>query len=861
MLKKTETFKMETKLHSIIKLLAEALYPQPDVFLRELIQNAHDSIIRRKENEPNLEGKIIIRIDNVNQSIIIQDNGIGMDKTDIKQFLSVIGSSGTGDLRDRGSTISNELIGHFGIGLLSSFVVAEKVYVETRKKGEKKAFLWKNYGSEECELFDISKKEIGSQITVYLKNTRMHLLNDKSLRDIIIAYCDFIKIPIYLNGEGPINVMEAPWNIMYKDTLITENAYFDYIRHRFSDVPLDAFAIDIDGKYKAKGLLYISEYEVSHTAPGGLIDIFIRRMLVKKDDNSLLPSWAKFVRGAIDSHDLKPTTSRDNILMGDPSFDAIKENLASRIVNQLIFIALNKPRLFKSINERHYYHLKDMAQHYDKFFDQVSDLLLFETNRGRIMLKDYCMLNTRLQDGRIPIYVLSDQEFAEYYYHLADAKQLVVINANKIDGMLLRKYADKYNNIVSLQPLNIHGDDSIFTELSNDEHSFFEILINISISVLMQTGAEMKVLIKRFKPINIPALIMETESSKVEEKLQQTLNNSKTSQTLVDVWKDAFEEQPQEKRHFILNADNEIVFALATLTEKQLNTQLYKDVIRSLYHSAWLYANRSTKEIAINMHDSVLSLAKALLSTSYVSENREGEQVMMSNIQKMPGNHGELPRHIRLFLMTPFEGYENVERAVRSVFEAKPFFFEVCLANERTLGKTLKENVIAHIAISHGFIAEISDLNPNVMLEVGAIVMSGDERPMFSLRSKDAADKAVPSDIKSDLYITYSSPTDSEDEIKKAIKESLIKDGRLRHNAIDMLNKKRQAHFLSKTVCVNLDGVALSSDQITALMGRHETIETLLSAEPDIIAKEANIRKSIVEAIQEQLREAIQSGW
>src|SRR5262245_37850248 len=131
---------METNFEGLIQLLAKSLYPEPDVFVRELIQNAHDSIVRRAQIERDFAGRIDIDYDELSHIITFRDNGIGMDKGDIKEFLAVIGSTGTGtarrELTEKGREAAYQLIGQFGIGMLSAFVVAEKVVVRTRKLGE-----------------------------------------------------------------------------------------------------------------------------------------------------------------------------------------------------------------------------------------------------------------------------------------------------------------------------------------------------------------------------------------------------------------------------------------------------------------------------------------------------------------------------------------------------------------------------------------------------------------------------------------------------------------------------------------------------------------------------------------------------
>ena len=278
-----DSFKMQTNFDGLIQLLAEGLYSDPDIFLRELIQNAHDSIVRRKEVDYSFAGRIDVNIDSLNHCIMVIDNGIGMDKEDIQDFLCVIGSGFTGAARKAGSESALELIGQFGIGMLSSFVVAHEVHVETLKRGSDTAYGWRNSGSEDCKLLSSDKTDVGSEIRIFIKDTHVYLLDDSKLKSIIVRYCDFISIPIFLNGIGPINTIEAPWNKHFPDAESANRAYYEFINHRFTDGAIDVFPINMDdGSYKARGILYISDRHVVGFNTIGFLDIFIRKMLVKK---------------------------------------------------------------------------------------------------------------------------------------------------------------------------------------------------------------------------------------------------------------------------------------------------------------------------------------------------------------------------------------------------------------------------------------------------------------------------------------------------------------------------------------------------------------------------------------------------
>jgi molecular chaperone HtpG len=306
-----DTFQMETNFQGLIQLLAKHLYSEPDVFVRELVQNAHDGIVRRIDVDPNLAGRIQIDYDLDARTITFRDNGIGMNRQDIRTFLAVIGSTGTGtarkDMLDEGKGSAFELIGQFGIGLLSAFVVASKVIVRTRKLAGDAAFAWHNSGSADCELYADDKPDIGTEIIVSIRDDYSFILDGKRLEGAIRKYCDFIRFPIMLNDQGPVNVMEGPSHRPHWTSQAhKESAYKSFLNARYPDIPIDVIPIEIETPFRASGALYISDRHVPDVNTTGVIDIYVRRVFIRGNDNAFLPPWAKFVRGIIDSPDLQP---------------------------------------------------------------------------------------------------------------------------------------------------------------------------------------------------------------------------------------------------------------------------------------------------------------------------------------------------------------------------------------------------------------------------------------------------------------------------------------------------------------------------------------------------------------------------
>lgn len=818
-----DTFKMETKFDGLVKLLAKGLYSEPDAFIRELIQNAHDSIVRRRTLEPDLVGKIEVDFDSSNHTIIFSDNGIGMDEEDIRQFLSVIGSSRSSAEKECNSLLSYELIGQFGIGILSAFVVADKVYVDTLKRRSDRALRWLNADSEICELLTSDKTTVGSRITVCVRDDFTYFLDENKLREVVVQYCEFISIPIYVNGIGPVNIGDPPWNKKYLNAEAANAAYHDFINRRFADYPLDVFHFEIEGPYQAKGILYISDRHTADTNAGGLLDVFVRRMLVKRADSFLLPPWAKFICGVIDSPHLRPTAARDNILTADKSFGYIHQELGRVIMERIAYLAKERPDRFRTINELHHHHLKGMALFYDEFFNEVANLLLFETNCGMVSLREYLPKNEQLPSGRAPIYFFPYDDSSAQYYRLADAKNVVVINAGRrFDEEILKKYAKKYSNRVELQQLDLLSDDVLFENLSAEETANYNLLEQEFTLVLNRCGLNIKVETKRFLPGDIPAVIIETARSEAEKNLRDLLLGSKIQMGFSDIWDEVVKAQQKKLRKLVINANNLVIARLVDLKDEAIRQRM----LICLYNNALLYSHRLPENSMNAVHDSIV-----LMMNDVVNLAKEKTELMRES-RLTHEDHTDSTEYIRIFMITPFDNeFEPVEKAVRNVLETAPFFFQVRLARDYThTGSHLVDDTRQHIAESHGFVADISGLNPNVMMEMGAILMREDDRPMFILRS-DNDTRKVPVDLGDKLRIHYGTQSDSVEEIANAIRRKLISDsGEVIHEDIKKLLEQRRLRFLSKTLLEQMR--ILSDEQISRIQENYKTVDELYTAMP-----------------------------
>lgn len=859
----TRTITMKTNFEGLIRLLADGLYSTSDIFVRELIQNGHDSIVRREAlKESFYQGEISITYDSSEKSITFADNGIGMDESDIENFLSVIGSTGTGiskgELEDM---FSEELIGQFGIGMLSSFLVASKVCVQTHKVNSDTAYQWVNYGSTECELSLIDRKEVGTAVTVFVRPDFTYLLDRQKLEEIIRRYCDFISVPVKINGTGPVNAIFAPWDKEYQTAEQEMDTYSTFVNRRFPDMSMDVFPINInkqvEGKdYRAQGVLYISNQHLAGLNSTGTLDIFVRKMLVKEGDTSLLPTWAKFVRGVVDSPDLSPTAGRDNINQENTAFKVIQAELGVKIIERLEYLAENRPDKFSYINQWHHDHLKGMAMVNEDFFSQVADLLLFETNQGDVSLQRYIPMNP-LIEGRNPIYYFSHYDSAAQYYRMANEKGLVVINAGRnYDEELLEKYGEHHPE-VTLEKLNVLDKGIFFDELSAEERLQFRRLEErMSYHLNHDLGLNIVLNTKLYDPKAVPAVIIETEVSKTDRELQDLLNTPSLRMNFGDAFRSIQERIHNRPVQLALNGRNTLI---QLLSKANLDSVVTSTVMTLLYNNALIYSHRLDERNMSIVHDNVAQIMTMLIETQHENLDLRDELLKLrKDMQvKNASNIVNGSKHILMFMITPFaDEYRSVELAVRRVFEQAPFCFEVCLARDKYNTDTLVENVKSHIAAAQCFIAEISDLNPNVMMEVGGILMSGDKRPVFVLWDTHSTLRK-PADFGDWLTFSYSGRSSSPDELVNEITSHLIEGGRIKNARIEELIRRRKELYLSHTLLSGLTEIHLNDSQRASICNKFKTVDSYVSAKEDVLST-LGVNMHILLGLQDELKKVME---
>jgi molecular chaperone HtpG len=395
----SRTIPIRSDLDRLVRLLARSLYASPDAFVRELIQNASDAIVRRQERDPSHAGRIELELRPTDLEIVVRDDGIGMTRQEILSFLAVIGGSGTSAARTRlesagaaGDEVrADALMGTHGVGVLSCLGVAERFSVRThrwRARGGGWLFEWD--GSSRGQLHRVDAGRAGTEVTLFFSPGQEELLTVDSLEQAVRHYADLVAHPIFVfeaearfRPTPPVNRMRAPWDEAdWSDPEARRPLAESFLRASAID-PLVTIPIHLDLPVRARGVLYAGA--TKDESPRGGLDVHVRRMCVRRGERELLPKWAGFLHGLLDSPDLIPSASREAVTQ-DTVFHVLRTQLGTVVAEGLAEVAAAAPEALTRLADRYPSALKALALHNEAFLAAAASHLPFDSHAGRVRL-------------------------------------------------------------------------------------------------------------------------------------------------------------------------------------------------------------------------------------------------------------------------------------------------------------------------------------------------------------------------------------------------------------------------------------------------------------------------------------------
>jgi len=485
-----ETLGFQTEVRQLLKLMIHSLYSNREIFLRELVSNASDANDRlRFESiaQPGLMGsdsdlRIWIDADREKGTITIRDNGIGMTREEAIAHLGTIAKSGTSEFFKSLSgdqQKDSQLIGQFGVGFYSAFIVADRVEVLSRKAGapEDAGVRWESSADGEFTVETVTRAERGTAVTLHLKEDAKEFADAWRLRSLIRRYSDHISFPVLMRKEGEasieyeaVNQAKALWTRPRSE--ITDDEYKQFYQHVSHDhtEPLAWSHNRVEGKREYTSLLYIpgrAPFDLWQRDAARGLKLYVKRVFIMDDAEQFLPLYLRFVKGVVDSGDLPLNVSRE-LLQHDPEVEAIRSGLTRRVLDMLARLANDEPEKYRTVWKEFGAVLKEGLAEDRANRDKLMPLLRFastreEGNEPTVSLKQYV---ERMQPGQERIYyVIADSVDAAraspYIEQLKDRNIEVLLLGDRIDEWVMgqldefegKKFKDAVRGDLELGPL------------------------------------------------------------------------------------------------------------------------------------------------------------------------------------------------------------------------------------------------------------------------------------------------------------------------------------------------------------------------------------------------------------------------
>lgn len=465
-----ETRGFQSEVKQLLQLMIHSLYSNKEIFLRELISNASDAAdkLRFKAlSNPALyegDGELRVRVsfDTDKGTLTISDNGIGMTREQVIDHLGTIAKSGTKEFLTalgQDQAKDSQLIGQFGVGFYSAFIVADKVTVKTRAAGEAtdKGVLWESAGEGEYSVADIEKKSRGTDVILHLREEEKEFLNDWRLREIIGKYSDHIGLPVEMltkeyDDEGKetgekwekINKSDALWTRSKNDISDEEyKEFYKHLSHDFAD-PLLWAHNKVEGNQEYTSLLYVpskAPWDLFNREHKHGLKLYVQRVFIMDDAEQFMPNYLRFMRGLIDSNDLPLNVSRE-ILQDNKTTAALRKALTKRSLQMLEKLAKEDAEKYQQFWKEFGLVLKEGPAEDFANKETIAKLLRFasthnDSSEQTVSLEDYV---ARMKEGQKAIYYIT----ADSYVAAKNSPHLELFNKKGIEVLLLSDRIDEW---------------------------------------------------------------------------------------------------------------------------------------------------------------------------------------------------------------------------------------------------------------------------------------------------------------------------------------------------------------------------------------------------------------------------------
>ena len=587
---------------NIFPIIKKWLYSDKDIFIRELISNGCDAINKYKKlvslgevkNSNQEEYKIDVTIDKENQLLIFEDNGIGMTEEEVEKYINQVAFSGAEDFVNK----YKDIIGHFGLGFYSAFMVAKKVQIDTLSyKENEQAVRWISEGQTEYEIGQSdSRKERGTTITLFLDEDSKEFLEEYEVRNIIDKYCSFLPVDIYLHVKGkeekeedekPLNDTYPLWLKSPKDC--TDEEYKEFYRKVFKtfDEPLFWIHLNVDYPFNLKGILYFPKLKNEFELIEGKVKLYNNQVFVADNIKEVIPEFLLLLKGVIDCPDLPLNVSR-SFLQNDKDVSKISKHIVKKVADKLKALHKNEKENYEKFWDDIQVFIKFGCLKDESFYEKIKDIILYKTiNNEYLTLNEY--LENCKEKHENKVFYVSDEEQQSQYIKLFKDYNLdaVILDStidnhfmsfieyknpgvvfNRIDADLSEVLKDKKDNENKEEKVNI---ENLFKEVVGDKVKAY------SVESLKSEDTTAIILVseqsRRMAEMKSQFAGMDLGMNFEEEKTLVINDNSPIIKKLMDIKDD---ESKKDKVSLICNQ----ILDIALLANKELDAKELDEFIK-----------------------------------------------------------------------------------------------------------------------------------------------------------------------------------------------------------------------------------------------------------------------------------------
>lgn len=600
---------------NIFPIIKKWLYSDKDIFIRELISNGCDAISKLKrlvnlgeaEVSEDEKYKILVSVNKEKGTLKFIDNGIGMTDEEVKKYINQVAFSGAEDFINKYKDKINEdkdIIGHFGLGFYSAFMVSKRVQIDTLSYIEgAEAVTWVCDGGTEYEIYPSEdRKERGTTITLFIDDDSKEFLETYKVREVIEKYCSFLPIEIYLEEEGkevkeedlkPLNDINPLWMKAPKDC--TDEEYKDFYKKVFMDYndPLFWIHLNVDYPFNLKGILYFPKLKHELEATEGQVKLYNNQVFVADNIKEVIPDFLLLLKGTIDCPDLPLNVSR-SFLQKDKDVMKISKHIVKKVADKLVALYKNERENFKGFWKDIQIFIKYGCLRDESFYEKIKDIIIFRKLNGEyITLKEYLEENKEKHENKV-FYVTDEKQQSQYIKMFKEANLDALVLDCSLDNHFISFLEAKETGVTFARI-----DSDISETLKNNEAEELKD-INDKIKNLfskVSTNNVKEVKVESLKNSETPAIILVSEQSRRMSEMSKMFGGM----DMPDMFK--------EERTLVVNNNNPIIKKLSSIDieGKEEKVNLICNYILDL-------ALLSNKELAPEEMDNFINRSNKLLN-------------------------------------------------------------------------------------------------------------------------------------------------------------------------------------------------------------------------------------------------------